>query len=157
MPGEHLSVPAPWQGVDVRLRLVGLAVPGDTLPIGPQRGGHDGAYGKTARTAPLPGAQVTWTVYIIETAGGSYYTGVTTDMAKRWREHAEGRGSRAVRMAGGPKELAWSCPGLDKRTAHRLESAIKRLPRSQKERVIADGLEAVGCCSGPETGREDPM
>lgn len=97
---------------------------------------------------------MTWTVYIIETSNGSYYTGVTTDISKRWQDHAQGRGSRAVRMAGGPKKLVWSRPGLDKQTAHRLEGLIKRLSRSQKARVIAGELALANLENGPESGEE---
>lgn len=106
-----------------------------------------------------------WTVYIMVTQKGSYYTGVTTDLSRRWRAHAEGRGSRAMRMAGGPRELAWTHTGLNKHEAHRLENTIKRLPRSQKATLITHGLEAVGLDAsatneGPDpsepAGSEDP-
>jgi putative endonuclease len=116
--------------------------------------GQNGSYFKARSESPIQGAQVTWTVYIIETSNGSYYTGVTTDISKRWQDHAQGRGSRAVRMAGGPKKLVWSRPGLDKQTAHRLEGLIKRLSRSQKARVIAGELALANLENGPESGEE---
>ena len=85
-----------------------------------------------------------WSVYILELENGSLYTGVTTDLAARYRAHAEGRGARAVRMAGGPRRIAWRQEALTKAEAHRLERAIKALPRHRKDRILADGLAAVG-------------
>jgi len=85
-----------------------------------------------------------WSVYILELENGSLYTGVTTDLAARYRAHAEGRGARAVRMAGGPRRIAWCQAALTKAEAHRLERAIKALPRHRKDRILADGLAAVG-------------
>ena len=86
----------------------------------------------------------TWSVYILETRKGTYYTGVTNDLEARYRAHAEGRGSRAVRMAGGPIRIAWQQAEMGKAEAHRLEGAIKALSRPGKERLIREGLEAAG-------------
>lgn len=85
-----------------------------------------------------------WSVYIIETAAGSYYTGVATDPAARYRDHEAGRGARAVRMAGGPRRILWQLDGLDRGGALRLERAIKALSRPAKEHLVANGPEAVG-------------
>lgn len=85
-----------------------------------------------------------WTVYILETANGSYYTGIATDLLARYRAHESGQGARAVRMAGGPRRIAWSQEGLTQSEALRLERAIKALSRRAKERLVAEGLAAVG-------------
>ncbi len=84
-----------------------------------------------------------WTVYILETANGSLYTGIAVDTGARFRVHAAGRGSRAVRMAGGPRRIVWRREGLTRGAALRLERAIKRLPRSAKERLVEDRPEAA--------------
>jgi putative endonuclease len=34
-------------------------------------------------------SELSWVVYMIECADGSIYTGLTTDMGRRWREHSE--------------------------------------------------------------------
>jgi len=86
----------------------------------------------------------TWSVYILETRNGSYYTGVTNDLEARYAAHAEGRGARAVRMAGGPYRIAWQQGDMGKADAHRLERAIKALSRKGKERLMREGLAAVG-------------
>ena len=100
---------------------------------------------------------MSWTVYILETANGSYYTGIATDPEARFRAHEAGRGSRAVRMAGGPRRLLWQLGGLDRGAALRLERAIKGLSRPAKERLVAEGLEAAGLNSrrGHEAPAED--
>jgi len=85
-----------------------------------------------------------WTVYILETNDGRYYTGVATDLGARYRAHAAGRGSRAVRMAGGPRRIVWHLAGLERGRALRLERAIKRLDRAAKERLVSAGLAAAG-------------
>lgn len=38
-----------------------------------------------------------WFVYILECQDGSFYTGVTNDIDKRMKTHAEGKGSKYVR------------------------------------------------------------
>lgn len=86
----------------------------------------------------------TWTVYILETADGRYYTGVATDLDARYRAHAAGRGARAVRMAGGPRRLLWHQDGLARGEALALERAIKGLDRAAKERLVSEGPKAVG-------------
>lgn len=85
-----------------------------------------------------------WTVYILETADGRYYTGVATDLDARFRAHETGKGSRAVRMAGGPRRMIWQMGGLERGEALALERAIKALDRSGKERLVAAGLDAAG-------------
>ncbi|MEF8793098.1 GIY-YIG nuclease family protein [Thiohalorhabdus sp.] len=89
-----------------------------------------------------------WSVYILETAAGSYYTGVATDPMARYRDHEAGRGARAVRMAGGPRRLLWQLDGLDRGTALQLERAIKALSRPTKERLVTEGPEAAGLATG---------
>jgi len=96
-----------------------------------------------------------WSVYILETAAGSYYTGVATDPEARFRDHEAGRGARAVRMAGGPRRLLWQIDGLDRGGALRLERAIKALSRQAKEHLMANGPEAVGItCLDPSAPTE---
>ncbi|MCH8498692.1 MAG: GIY-YIG nuclease family protein [Marinobacter sp.] len=68
----------------------------------------------------------------------SLYTGVTTDIERRLREHNECNrtGARYTR-ARRPVVLAWSEPHADRVQATRREAAIKRLNRSAKNRLIA--------------------
>ncbi len=74
--------------------------------------------------------------YILVCADGSYYTGWTTDPARRERQHNRGVGARytATRR---PVRLAYLEPQPDRSTAMRRERQIKTLPRSKKSALIA--------------------
>lgn len=78
-----------------------------------------------------------WFVYIVESARGALYTGVTTSLERRLREHAGGaRGARFFRVAG-PAGLRYVEAAPDRSAAQRREAAIKRLPRRAKLALIA--------------------
>ncbi|WP_297391134.1 GIY-YIG nuclease family protein [Acidiferrobacter sp.] len=75
-----------------------------------------------------------WFVYILECANDRLYTGITTDVARRFREHVTGRGAAFTRMNKPQRMLAFtSCP--DRSQASRLEARIKRLPAADKRRL----------------------
>ena len=76
-------------------------------------------------------------VYMLRCRGDVYYTGLTTDVARRYRLHASGKGAKFTRSHP-PEALAavWRC--ADKVTAARVEYAIKKsLSRAEKEALIA--------------------
>lgn len=84
------------------------------------------------------GAMSCWSVYMVRCADGSLYTGVSTDVTRRLREHAGagGRGARYLRGRG-PLELVY-CQSVGTRgMALRLEYRIKQLRREQKQSLIA--------------------
>ena len=72
-----------------------------------------------------------WCVYILECSDGTYYTGVTNDVDKRMKAHAEGKGSKYVYNKGF-KELLRVQPCKDKSDACKYEYVIKQLSRSMK-------------------------
>ena len=72
-----------------------------------------------------------WYVYILKCQDGSFYTGVTTDVDKRMKAHAEGKGSKYV-YGKGFRKLLFAKLCKDKSDAHKCEYEIKNLPRSQK-------------------------
>jgi putative endonuclease len=77
-----------------------------------------------------------WLVYILRCADGSYYTGITNNLDKRLREHDEGRGSKYVRSRR-PFSLVYSEKASGRGRAQRRESAIKKMTRQGKRRLIA--------------------
>jgi putative endonuclease len=85
-----------------------------------------------------------WQVYIVQTARGTLYTGVTTSLARRLQEHAGqgGRGARFFRFAG-PAALRYVEAAAGRGAALRREAEIKRLPRSAKLALIASRPAAV--------------
>jgi len=86
-----------------------------------------------------------WYVYIIRCGDGSLYTGITTNVDRRFSEH-QASGPKAARYlkGRGPLQLAFTVDAPDRGTALRLEHRIKRLPRAQKEILIQDP-ESLSC------------
>lgn len=78
-----------------------------------------------------------WYLYLIRTASGSLYTGITTDVPRRFSEH-QANGVRCARSlrGKGPLVMAFSCPVGDRSAALSLEWKIKRWPRQRKEALI---------------------
>lgn len=76
-----------------------------------------------------------WWVYMIEAGDGSLYTGVTTDIARRFREHL-GRG-RGARYFNGrePLGVVFLEYQPDRSSAQTREAAIKKLKRGQKVKL----------------------
>ncbi len=80
-----------------------------------------------------------WFVYMLECENGSYYTGSTDDLERRYGEHRKGtakskytRSFRPVRMAS-----CWSLAGT-RGDAQRIEKLIQGMNRKAKDGVIAD-------------------
>jgi putative endonuclease len=78
-----------------------------------------------------------WFVYLVRTGGGALYTGITTDVERRFAEHQAGapKGARSLRGKG-PLTLEFRAEAGNRATASRLEWAIKQWPRDQKEALI---------------------
>lgn len=75
-----------------------------------------------------------WFVYMVRTARGALYTGITTDVERRFSEHQAGppKGARSL-WGKGPLELVFRASAGDRSRASRLEWHIKRWPRARKE------------------------
>jgi len=76
-----------------------------------------------------------WFLYLIRTADNRLYTGITTDVARRFTQHQCGKGAKALRGKG-ELELVFSAPVGERSLALRLEYRIKQLTRRQKERLV---------------------
>ena len=82
-----------------------------------------------------------WHVYILKCANGSFYTGITDNLARRFREHAAGRGGHYTKSFGAVKILySEDCP--DKSSALKREALIKRLARGDKKELMKAGITA---------------
>ena len=78
-----------------------------------------------------------WLVYILECADNSLYTGITTDIHRRMKEHnSDVKGAHYTRMRR-PVKLVFQQPFENRSTASKQEYAIKRLSRKQKQELIA--------------------
>ena len=77
----------------------------------------------------------TWTLYIVKCNDGSLYTGITTDLEKRLKQHNEGKGAWYTSFKR-PVKLVYKKKCKDKSEALKREIAIKKLPREEKLRII---------------------
>lgn len=82
----------------------------------------------------------TWLVYILRCADDTFYTGITTDLARRLQEHNHhSRLASKYTKARRPVELAYYESSLSRSTASKREYQIRRLSRIQKERLLTAG------------------
>jgi putative endonuclease len=72
-----------------------------------------------------------WYVYLIECRDGSVYTGIATDVERRYAEHVAGKGARYTRSRP-PLRLLARFEYPDRSTASRAEYAIKQLTPAAK-------------------------
>lgn len=80
-----------------------------------------------------------WFVYVVRASDGSYYTGTSTDVPRRVREHNEGwRGAKCLRGRR-PVELVWRSAGMSKRSALRVEREVKALTHAEKDAMARAG------------------
>jgi putative endonuclease len=79
-----------------------------------------------------------WSVYLVRCSDNSLYTGIATDVVRRFAEH-QAQGPKTARYLRGraPLTLVFQCPVSDRSAALRLEYRIKQLPKVDKLRLIA--------------------
>lgn len=83
-----------------------------------------------------------WYLYLLRCRDGSYYAGITTDIARRFAQHAQGRGARYTRSHP-PESILGSRRYPDRASASRAEHALKRQPKARKlEWLLAGSMPA---------------
>lgn len=75
-------------------------------------------------------------VYILLCNDHTYYTGYTTDVARRLKMHEAGKGAKYTRGRS-PLQLVYVEQCCSKSTALKREYEIKQMTRLDKERLIA--------------------
>lgn len=81
-----------------------------------------------------------WYCYLLACADGTFYAGITTELARRLAQHNRGVASRCTR-ARRPVRLVYAEPHPDRSSATRRERELKVLPRAAKE-ALARGSDA---------------
>lgn len=76
-----------------------------------------------------------WYLYILRCGDGTLYTGITTDVEKRFAQHRSGKGAKYTRGRQ-PLELVYQAECGDHSAALKREYEVKRLPREQKLMLI---------------------
>ena len=72
-----------------------------------------------------------WYLYVLRCGDGTLYTGITTDVEKRFAAHQEGKGAKYTRGRG-PLEILYREACASHSEALKREYAFKQLPREQK-------------------------
>jgi putative endonuclease len=95
---------------------------------------------RAQKDQPMPNAAAgtVWFLYILECCDGSFYTGVTTDIDRRLREHQGGMASRYTRIRR-PVVLAYREECGSRSQALARECAVKSLSKRRKEELISGG------------------
>lgn len=83
-----------------------------------------------------------WWLYVVRSADGSLYTGISTNPTGRLDQHETGRGAKALRGRG-PLQLVAQCQVGNRSVASRAEYAFKRLTKVEKEAILAKGNQAL--------------
>jgi len=83
-----------------------------------------------------------WYLYIIQCDNGALYTGITTDVERRFAEHvAQGRKCAKYLKGKTPLELVFSEQVGEKGPAYRIERNVKSLSKKRKIDLIQGKLE----------------
>ena len=81
-------------------------------------------------------ASTPWFVYIIESSDGLLYTGITTDVERRFREHqgllGKGKGAKFFRGRR-PEAIVYTEAQSNRSDASRREAEIKKMSVSAKK------------------------
>lgn len=80
-----------------------------------------------------------WYLYLIRTADNRLYTGISTDVQRRLRQHQQGKGARSLRGRG-ELTMVFSILVGDRSAALRAEYRIKQLPKRHKEKLVAGSV-----------------
>jgi putative endonuclease len=80
-----------------------------------------------------------WHVYLVRCSDGSLYTGITTDVARRFAEHQRNGDAGAKYLRGrGPLVLVFQKKLGNRSLALEVESKVKKLSKARKEELIKD-------------------
>ena len=85
-----------------------------------------------------------WYVYMVKCRNGSLYTGIATDVERRFAEHQANKGAKYLRGRG-PLKLVFKRRVGERGQALQIERMIKKLPKRKKEDLIQSdtGLEKI--------------
>ncbi len=83
-----------------------------------------------------------WTVYILQCADGTLYTGITNDLERRIAEHEAGQGAKYTKGRG-PFQLVYQESCEDRGLASKRENEIKSLDRKAKLALVTANSKPV--------------
>lgn len=77
-----------------------------------------------------------WYVYMIRASDERLYTGITTDVERRFNEHGDSRKGARFFRGRQPREVVYTESHPDRSSALRREAVIKKLSRNLKLELI---------------------
>jgi len=93
---------------------------------------------KNEKGLPRKGPLMAWTVYMLECADTSLYTGITEDLERRLDEHSKGKGAKYTKNRG-PFIVVFTERQETRGQALKREAAIKAMTREEKLGLIGPG------------------
>ncbi len=79
-----------------------------------------------------------WYVYILKCFDDTFYTGITTDLDRRVKEHNSGKGAKYTRGRG-PVKILEFVQVENKSAALKLESLVKKQAKDKKIEKLKEG------------------
>jgi len=79
-------------------------------------------------------------LYILKCKNGSLYTGITTDVERRFLEHCNGKGGNYT-SSHGAEEMVYTEECQNRSEAQKREANVKKLTRIQKLKLISNRAE----------------
>jgi putative endonuclease len=84
---------------------------------------------------------------MVRCRGGNLYTGIATDVERRFAEHQANKGAKYLRGKGRLKLVFKKRIGTHS-LALKIERRVKSLPKHKKERLVATGIGIEGMLRG---------
>ena len=81
-------------------------------------------------------SSLSWSIYIIEASDQTYYTGISTNVERRFEEHLTGKQGAKFFNGRKPVAVVYREDGHDRSSASRREAEIKKLSRREKGALI---------------------
>jgi putative endonuclease len=88
-----------------------------------------------------------WYLYVAECVDGTYYTGITTNLQRRIKEHNESSKGAKYTRSRRPVKLILSHTYKCRSSASKAEHQFKKLSRRQKEGLIEQAKAGRSGCS----------
>jgi predicted GNAT superfamily acetyltransferase len=136
-PEYAIELPAHVEGSGEPVHQWNYALRATAIPLFAAGYSVDRIYiGRPETFAYVLKRSTSWYLYVLETADGTFYTGITTDLEHRLSAHNQGRGAKYTATRRPVKLLAaWEVYGKSRAT--QLEHQFKGLSRPQKETAIS--------------------
>jgi putative endonuclease len=83
-----------------------------------------------------------WYLYITKNHNGAFYTGVTSNLERRLKEHRQGKGGHYTRN-NRPQKLLYTEKFISRRRAEERERQIKRWSKAKKKALVEANLDQL--------------